>query len=251
MGTIDKVELSTDGKKWLAASVEPPHADGGWQAFTATIDVKRLGPLTVQSRATDSAGNTQPQSPQWNPSGYARNWVQSVKVQVAPLAPGVADRLLADRCLTCHTIEMISSQRLSPAAWDHEIAKMQGFGAKLSADERRILLQYVSQWSPKLPPEVPVTTSFQKEAALVNTLDEAEGDPGRGMHLYADNCANCHGAQGEGGVGPRLKGRMVTRANFWASVLHGRNIMPAFGEQLQAQQIADIRSYLNQPVNLP
>ncbi|ABF44322.1 cytochrome c, class I [Deinococcus geothermalis DSM 11300] len=63
--------------------------------------------------------------------------------------------------------------------------------------------------------------------------------PVNGQSLYATNCAGCHGAQAQGGVGPGLG---ITKdwsdAAFAQAVLHGkapegRNlspVMPRFGE---------------------
>ena len=43
-------------------------------------------------------------------------------------------------------------------------------------------------------------------ALLVVAVASAQGDPvTQGARLYADNCAVCHGPQGEGRVGARLK----------------------------------------------
>ena len=43
-------------------------------------------------------------------------------------------------------------------------------------------------------------------ALVVATVAFAQGDPvAQGARLYADNCAVCHGPQGEGRVGARLK----------------------------------------------
>ena len=43
-------------------------------------------------------------------------------------------------------------------------------------------------------------------ALVVATVASAQGDPAaQGAKLYADNCAVCHGPQGEGRVGARLK----------------------------------------------
>lgn len=251
-GNIRKVEISLDGgKHWRSAELEAAHADGGWQEFSLDVKGAKLGKLKILARATDAAGNVQPLGRTWNPGGYVRNWADEVTVAVVPQAPGVGENLLNDRCLTCHAGELIASQRLSAEAWDKEVTKMQGFGARLSSEEHRQLVKYLAQWSPKVTPGKPERTDFHHEADIANTLEEADGDPLRGAQLFTQHCANCHGKDGEGGVGPRLKGRMVTRIAFFSAVLHGRRVMPGFDKTLRPQQIADLRAYVNQPVNVP
>ena len=57
----------------------------------------------------------------------------------------------------------------------------------------------------------------------------------------------CHGSQGEGGVGPVLAGQVVTRfpdaADQIAVVTNGRGGMPAFGNDLTDEEIAQVVEY--------
>jgi mono/diheme cytochrome c family protein len=46
-------------------------------------------------------------------------------------------------CTPCHSLRLIESQRLSPAAWKKEITKMVGWGAVVS--DQKLLLDYLSQ----------------------------------------------------------------------------------------------------------
>jgi cytochrome c5 len=59
-----------------------------------------------------------------------------------PEAPG-ADVARA-KCIGCHEADLIVSQRLSSTGWDREVAKMERWGAKLSADERAALVGYLA-----------------------------------------------------------------------------------------------------------
>lgn len=72
------------------------------------------------------------------------------------------------------------------------------------------------------------------------TAIDAEG-------LYAEHCANCHAADGSGGVGTRLAGLVVDRypdpADQSAVVSAGRNTMPAFAKVLTPTEIAAITTY--------
>ncbi|MGD9906127.1 MAG: c-type cytochrome [Vicinamibacterales bacterium] len=49
------------------------------------------------------------------------------------------------RCLGCHEADIIVSQRLSPTGWDREVAKMERWGAALSAAERPALVGYLAR----------------------------------------------------------------------------------------------------------
>ncbi|MFA5516129.1 MAG: c-type cytochrome [Desulfuromonadales bacterium] len=67
--------------------------------------------------------------------------------------------------------------------------------------------------------------------------------------LYAENCLACHGAAGEGGIGPALAAAEYSYGNDPASVqssiADGRpGGMPAFGNQFSAEQVAALASYI-------
>ncbi len=75
--SIAKVELSTDGgQSWTLASLEKETGEFCWQLWTATLAV--MNPETeICVRATDSLGNTMPETVPWNPKGYLYNaWHQ-------------------------------------------------------------------------------------------------------------------------------------------------------------------------------
>jgi cytochrome c oxidase cbb3-type subunit 3 len=67
--------------------------------------------------------------------------------------------------------------------------------------------------------------------------------------LYAANCAACHGAAGEGGIGPALKAPQYKYgkepAAVQASIAKGQpGGMPAFGNQLTAAQVEALANYV-------
>ncbi|HEX6312055.1 MAG TPA: cytochrome c [Acidimicrobiia bacterium] len=71
---------------------------------------------------------------------------------------------------------------------------------------------------------------------------------GPGAELYAANCARCHGAEGGGGIGPRLSDGAVVEAFPDAAdevvvVTDGRGSMPSFAERLSAAEIRDVVEY--------
>lgn len=97
------------------------------------------------------------------------------------------------------------------------------------------------------------TTSAAGTEALAGSA--AAGDAAAGQTLFAGSCGGCHGAQGQGGIGPA----MTANANTWdltgfAQALRegvtpdGRELaptMPRFSEsQLSDQDVADIHAWV-------
>lgn len=68
--------------------------------------------------------------------------VESVTQRQA--APG--SQAVEARCLTCHAVDIIHGQRLSKPDWEREVEKMIGWGAQLSATERRDIIEYLSAY---------------------------------------------------------------------------------------------------------
>lgn len=80
---IVKVEISTDaGTSWNPAKLGREEAHYAWRLWKYEWRAK-AGDYTIQSRATDSQGRTQPATPEWNPSGYLYNAIDQVKIHVA------------------------------------------------------------------------------------------------------------------------------------------------------------------------
>jgi sulfite oxidase len=81
---IVKVEVSTDGgANWSRAKLGHDQARYTWRLWSYEWNAGRAGDFTIQSRATDSQGRTQPETPVWNPSGYLYNSVDQVKIHVS------------------------------------------------------------------------------------------------------------------------------------------------------------------------
>jgi mono/diheme cytochrome c family protein len=69
-----------------------------------------------------------------------------------------------------------------------------------------------------------------------------------GAALFSANCARCHGADGGGGLGPKLSGGKVVEAfpnveDQIMFVTRGRDGMPAFGDTLSPAQIRQVVEY--------
>ena len=77
--------------------------------------------------------------------------------------------------------------------------------------------------------------------------DFANASPERGQLVYTQICASCHGAEGNGGHGgPALTGSSLDADAVAATIVNGRNTMPALGQLqlLSAQQIGDVTAYV-------
>ena len=101
------------------------------------------------------AGQSQPLSQEWNPSGYLWNVAQPVAVTIAAQAPAntAADEGATPAnypegyqaaCFSCHDEHMMQAQHLTRAQWDRELNKMGGWGAQVKAENREAILNYLS-----------------------------------------------------------------------------------------------------------
>lgn len=80
-------------------------------------------------------------------------------------------------------------------------------------------------------PEVPAGLDGRPDPVLV-----------AGWVVYADRCANCHGARGQGGRGPSLTGESMAEAYPSAAdqievVAEGKSTMPGFSDTLTPAEI--------------
>jgi mono/diheme cytochrome c family protein len=75
-----------------------------------------------------------------------------------------------------------------------------------------------------------------------------EGDAVKGQILYENNCASCHGMEGEGISGPSLVEWVpqLTGTEILQTIVEGPGEMTEFGDYFDDQQLADILEYLTQ-----
>ena len=59
-----------------------------------------------------------------------------------PAADGTA--LLEQRCSVCHPSERPKAAKKTPEQWEATVTRMIGKGAKLTADEKKVLVNYLS-----------------------------------------------------------------------------------------------------------
>jgi len=85
-------------------------------------------------------------------------------------------------------------------------------------------------------------------AAGTETAAPVKADPEAGKILFASNCAVCHGANAEGGIGPNLHGELNygrTKEAVHESITKGRpKGMPAFGNQLSEQDRENLTAFV-------
>lgn len=81
---IREVQFSADdGKTWRAARLGQDLGRYSFREWHAEFTPDKAGTYALKVRATNMAGDTQPQDPLWNPSGYMRNGVETVRVDAA------------------------------------------------------------------------------------------------------------------------------------------------------------------------
>ncbi len=76
-------------------------------------------------------------------------------------------------------------------------------GGPLTGEEIEALTLYILSWETGGLPDLAPTPTFTPRPPIT-PIPDIEGDPNRGAVLYAENCAVCHGPDGEGRVGVTL-----------------------------------------------
>lgn len=80
---IKDVSISTDGgKTWAAAKLGKDLGNYSFREWKLPVKLA-AGQVELKVRATSNSGETQPDTPRWNPAGYLRNVVETVRVSVA------------------------------------------------------------------------------------------------------------------------------------------------------------------------
>jgi DMSO/TMAO reductase YedYZ molybdopterin-dependent catalytic subunit len=82
-GPVTNVDVSLTGEgEWFPAQVDPPAGPYEWQDWSFTWQATNVGRHTLRARATDAAGNVQPDVPPWNRLGYGNNAIEIIYVDV-------------------------------------------------------------------------------------------------------------------------------------------------------------------------
>ena len=80
---IERVELRVGDDGWQETRLIGEPRRHCWQWWELRTRVQRPGRLTLHVRATDQAGQTQPQQAEWNRLGYGNNQLHTVAVDIA------------------------------------------------------------------------------------------------------------------------------------------------------------------------
>jgi hypothetical protein len=81
-GIRDVVMSEDRGKTWVGAELGTELGRYAFREWTLQYTPKRSGPIELWVRATNRLGQSQPIEPLWNPSGYMRNCVEPVTLNV-------------------------------------------------------------------------------------------------------------------------------------------------------------------------
>jgi DMSO/TMAO reductase YedYZ molybdopterin-dependent catalytic subunit len=80
---IKDVQVSTDGgKTWASAKLGKDLGNYSFREWKLPVKLA-AGEVELKVRATSNSGETQPDTPRWNPAGYLRNVVETTRVRVA------------------------------------------------------------------------------------------------------------------------------------------------------------------------
>ena len=78
---VARVDLSTDaGKTWQAAQLGTDEGKYGFRQWQMQFTLPAKGDYLLMVRCTNSNGVAQPDAPNWNPSGFMRNAIESTPV---------------------------------------------------------------------------------------------------------------------------------------------------------------------------
>lgn len=77
---IKAVEVSQDGQTWLPTTLGKDLGRFSFREWSLLFTPVTKGSMTLMVRATNLKGDTQPATASWNPGGYARNVIETLRV---------------------------------------------------------------------------------------------------------------------------------------------------------------------------
>ena len=93
-----------------------------------------------------------------------------------------------------------------------------------------------------------VEGTLPEETTEESPASTVEGDAAAGEAIYNENgCGSCHtleAAGSSGNIGPNLDDAQPDLELAIDRITNGAGAMPAFGDQLEPQQIADVAAYV-------
>jgi hypothetical protein len=76
---IARVEVSVGEGDWQEARLEGESQRGSWRKCELITRLDQAGASDMRARATDQAGNTQPERAEWNNLGYGNNSIHGYR----------------------------------------------------------------------------------------------------------------------------------------------------------------------------
>jgi hypothetical protein len=80
---IKEVLFSDDGRTWREAKLGKDLGKYSFREWEIPFTPKKSGAYELKVRAINRVGDSQPMEPLWNPAGYMRNVVETVRVKAA------------------------------------------------------------------------------------------------------------------------------------------------------------------------
>lgn len=77
---IKTVEVSEDGQQWRQAALGQDLGRFSFRAWSLPFTPRQEGAVNLMVRATSVRGDVQPATASWNPGGYARNVVETLRI---------------------------------------------------------------------------------------------------------------------------------------------------------------------------
>jgi sulfite dehydrogenase len=78
---IREVVISSNDGKWISTKLDKDLGKYSFRQWHARWTPPKPGDYTLKVRATNNANQTQPETASWNPSGYMRNVIETVKIK--------------------------------------------------------------------------------------------------------------------------------------------------------------------------
>lgn len=261
------------------------HGEGGMPAFEHLLSDEQIATLGTHIRTAwgntygpievEQVRTAQGQLPEGQPDRTILGWPQyeGASNQQVPsrsqplLSTRQENPLYSEHCESCHGSRG-SGGVAPPLAGNRNLQNtayvvsrivmggggMPGFGARLSSSQiAELASQIRTSWGNDYGAVSLAQAQSYHGGGAQGAQQEQAGQPsgGRqgqvnGQQVYQNNCARCHGQEGEGGTGPALAGnQQLQNAQYILDqIRNGGGGMPAFGDQLSDQQINAVASYI-------
>ncbi|MGB8520169.1 MAG: c-type cytochrome [Candidatus Tumulicola sp.] len=201
----------------------------------------------------------------WNNSAPAVS-ADQVAAARAPVAMS-GEALFATHCATCHQVTGLGTDTFPPLAGNSVITStdpsvmiaviVNGRSGPLAVNGK-MYNSTMPTWKGQLTnADIASVATYVRSAwgnsASPVTEDQvaAAGAPVSaqvGASVYAKNCAACHGATGNGGIGPALAGNPHVNIDnasvMLTTIVQGRSLMPSWRGQLAASDIAAVATFI-------